>query len=336
MQNNFNEYAFTLIVDEFDGNISEDQKMELQAWRQLSAENEKIYQEFHSIKSEIDALAAFKEIDVNASWSKVNEGLDARVFNLRGSSSERKARATGSSTKKSYKWLYGLAASVIFVIGLLMFRSGGLDRLETGAGEHKRVTLPDGSWLALAEGTVIQYDSLGFNNKRELIFVKGEAFFRVIHNHEKPFLIKTDEATIQDLGTDFFVTKNKESVKVMVSSGTVALKALATGESRIISAGHSGLYSSNDKSLTEKPDTGAHEVQRLNKQLTFVNADLMEIVNKLKSVYGKNIVIKDRSLMHRKLTAPLSYQTVDSALSVIAASLQVKVARSGSGFVIMK
>lgn len=336
MQNNFNEYAFSLIVDEFEGNISEDQKKELQAWRQSSTENEKIYQEFYSIKSEIDLLAGIRKIDVNASWDKVNEGLDSKAFSLRNSSPEGSGPEFAIPPRRSYKWLLGLAASVLLVIGFFIFKPAGLDKLETAAGEHKRITLPDGSWLALNEGTLIQYDSLNFINRRELSLVKGEAFFSVVHNHDKPFLIKTDEITIQDLGTEFFVTKDKGSVKVKVSSGTVALKALSTGESKIIAAGHTGFYASNERSLTERPDTGAQQIRWLNNQLTFVNADLNDVVNKLKSVYGKNIMIKDSSLKHRKLTAPLAYQTVDSALSVIAATLQVKVTTSASGFLISK
>ncbi|WP_207532887.1 FecR family protein [Desertivirga arenae] len=335
MQNNFNEYAFSLIIDEFEGTISEDQKKELQAWRQAAAGNEKIYQEFYTIKSEIDLLAEYKGIDIEASWTKVNQGLDTKGFSLRTASVER-SELTIAAPGKNYKWIYGLAASILLVIGLWVFRPARVDHLETAAGEHKRMELPDGSWVALNEGTVIEYDSLNFSNKRELTLVKGEAFFKVIHNHEKPFLVRTDQATIQDLGTEFLVTKAKGSVKVLVSSGTVALKALATGESKIISAGYFGMYVSNEGVLTEKADTGARRMDWLNKQLSFVNTDLNEIVDKLKKVYGKEIIIKDSSLKHRKLTAPLAYQTVDSALSVIAASLQVKVVQSGSGFVISK
>jgi len=326
--NQYNEYAFALIIDEFEGEITEEQRRELQEWRNVSAENEQIYRDFYSIKTEIDSLADFRKIDPNSSWEKISGQLKDNVVALDSDKGKQ---------KHSYKWIYSIAASVILLCSLFLYKQANeLESIETAKGGHKRIILPDGSWVALNEETIIQFSRSDFKTRRELNLIQGQAYFQVTHNPKNPFIIKTKEASIEDLGTTFLATRNEKEVSVLVNSGKVELKSLSTGEAKVITPGRVGIYTINQNKITNTPASDTSQLKWLNTQLTFVNASLKDIVTKLQEVYGKEITIKDSSLRSRRLTAPLRYQTVDSALSVISASLQVKVIKNGNGYMILK
>jgi ferric-dicitrate binding protein FerR (iron transport regulator) len=93
---------------------------------------------------------------------------------------------------------------------------------ETKHGERKEIQLKDGTKVILNAKTKIIIPS-NFNEKSRLITLKGEAFFEVAHNVNKPFIIQSGEAKIKVLGTSFNV-KAYELDKLMavtVSTGKV-------------------------------------------------------------------------------------------------------------------
>ncbi len=75
---------------------------------------------------------------------------------------------------------------------------------KTTRGEKKKIILPDGSTVLLnAQSELLVMD--GFNGERREVNLRGEAFFDVSHNKDKPFKVHTDAFNINVLGTAFNV-----------------------------------------------------------------------------------------------------------------------------------
>ena len=76
--------------------------------------------------------------------------------------------------------------------------------ISTKNGSKTNVLLPDGTTVWLNAGSKLTYDKTYGNTLRE-VTLTGEAFFDVVHNAEKPFVIHTSKINIRVLGTKFNV-----------------------------------------------------------------------------------------------------------------------------------
>lgn len=117
-------------------------------------------------------------------------------------------------------WLGGaVAAALIGAVSLSSFDLFGNDsRIETLAGEHRTITLADGSKIEINGASVIEIDK---DRPRFARLESGEAMFHVVHRDKDPFVVETGDAKIVDLGTAFNVVRRDRQTSVAVSEGVV-------------------------------------------------------------------------------------------------------------------
>ena len=129
-------------------------------------------------------------------------------------------RPQAPSRPSRRRWFGGaLAAALVAVIAVP--QSGLLDganRIETAAGEHRTVKLPDGSSIEINGGSVVELDK---ERPRFARLESGEAMFHVVHRENDPFVVEAGAARIVDLGTAFNVVRRDRSTSVAVSEGVV-------------------------------------------------------------------------------------------------------------------
>lgn len=94
---------------------------------------------------------------------------------------------------------------------------------ETTVGELKNVNLSDGSRVTLGGGTKLVVDLSARTRSVELI--QGEAWFRVAHNPNWPFIVDAGDGAITAVGTAFLVTRDSDLVVVTVTDGTISVRA---------------------------------------------------------------------------------------------------------------
>ncbi len=96
---------------------------------------------------------------------------------------------------------------------------GNLQRVATRHGEQRSITLPDGSVVQLNTDTQITYRV--DNSVRRVNLESGEAFFDVAKDASRTFVVNTDKAEIQVVGTQFTVRRLANEVEVVVKEGKV-------------------------------------------------------------------------------------------------------------------
>ena len=118
-------------------------------------------------------------------------------------------------------WFGGaVAAALVAVVSLSSFNLlGDANRIETAAGEHRTVTLPDGSKIEINGASVVTLDD---DRPRFARLEQGEAMFQVVHRDDDPFVVEAGSAEIVDLGTAFNVVRRNAQTSVAVSEGVVA------------------------------------------------------------------------------------------------------------------
>lgn len=128
---------------------------------------------------------------------------------------------TRSSQRLSRRRWFGGAVAAALVGAIGLSASGLLgngDRIETAAGEHRTLTLADGSTIDINGGSVVEIDD---DRPRFARLESGEAMFRVAHRDGDPFVVEAGGARIVDLGTAFNVVRRDRATSVAVSEGVV-------------------------------------------------------------------------------------------------------------------
>lgn len=116
-------------------------------------------------------------------------------------------------------WRYAAAAAVVIGLATFLLWPAPSETLvvNTAAGEHRTVTLPDGSVAELNAGS-----SLAWTADRTLQ-LSGEAFFKV--KKGSTFTVETAQGKVEVLGTSFNVLSRASEFEVACETGRVAVTA---------------------------------------------------------------------------------------------------------------
>jgi ferric-dicitrate binding protein FerR (iron transport regulator) len=199
--------------------------------------------------------------------------------------------------------------------------------VSTKNGSKSKLQLPDGTQVWLNSGSNISYDN-DFGGATRQVQLTGEAFFDVVKDNARPFIIHTATVDIKVLGTAFNVRSYPEE-KVTETSlirGAVEVTLKANADKRIFLKPNEKLIVSNDSTLVKsdsiqvadvrkKPaamtltqvhhlnkDTVASEVLWTKNKLVFDGETLSEVALKLERWYGVKVIIQGDELKNIEYT----------------------------------
>lgn len=314
------EMIYSLIIDDLEQTISPADQQLLNDWRNSDSANEKTYQEFAHVQRNIDKLYDKNNLDSRLSWQSLDRKLSGQN--------------TGRVKRLSLWYKIAAAVVVILSIGYYFISANKYEIINTTeSASVRQLVLPDGTELVLNTGAVVKYDKKNFNADRRLILEKGEVFVHVVKHSGNQFRIKVDEIEIQDIGTSFTVSKNEQLASVVVEEGKVAMKH-AAGDQVLLTEGMRGLFVTGTKQLSSMVNTDLNYKAWVDKKFTFSEMPIEQVALQLQNVYKIPLDIKGEELKIKKLTATLHYQTLDSVLAVISASLQCKIIKGQNTYVL--
>ena len=122
----------------------------------------------------------------------------------------------------------GAAASVIVAvtgIGLVApyLRRRPPQRFQTAFGDVRRVQLDDGSSAVLDTDSAIEVD---FQPKvRHIKLERGEAWFQVAKDADRPFIVRQGTVEVRAVGTAFSVSTRTNGAAILVTEGVVELSS---------------------------------------------------------------------------------------------------------------
>ena len=131
------------------------------------------------------------------------------------------------------RWMAGAVAACItaFVLaaGWNVYKQKEETRFQTAIGEQAAVALPDGSSFDLNTNSRIWVD---YSQRQRVIRLeRGEAFFKVAHDTQRPFWVRAGDYWVRAVGTAFNVYLRPTGVEVTVSEGTVNVVKATANES---------------------------------------------------------------------------------------------------------
>ena len=203
------------------------------------------------------------------------------------------------------------------------------------AGHLKTIILPDGSKVFLNAATTIRFPSHFTSGNREVTLI-GEAYFEVIHNAEKPFLIYTGKVKTQVLGTSFNVKAyaNEPKITIAVTSGKVGVVA---GKSTImLTPNQTANYDPKEDRLLKGTTTDASSMKAwTNGTLIFRNQTLNEITRTLVRRYNTNIVIQNDHIARAILNARFDKnESLENVIGILCSYVDARYKHEGTTYLI--
>jgi len=146
--------------------------------------------------------------------------------------------------------LAGGGAAIAASIAGVALLSGGTS-YATAVGEIRRVPLGDGSIAAINTASAIEVRLA--ETGRDVRLDRGEAWFQVASDSNRPFVVAAGRARIRAVGTAFSVRRGDRGAHVLVTEGVVEVWADGAEGHRVRLAAGSRAFVADDAAIAETP-----------------------------------------------------------------------------------
>ncbi len=189
------------------------------------------------------------------------------------------------------------------------------------------IALPDGSSILLDPKSQIKYPKSFAANER-IVELSGSAFFEVIKNPLKPFLVKSQEMTTRVMGTSFRVDakNNNADFSVLVKSGKVAVYAADNKKQESIQLipNEEVVFNRSNQTLVKKavkPEIVEKSTPENIKQIVFTDVPIHQILELLSDNYNVPIKLNGSKLMDCSLTTSFKDEPLFEKIKIICQAI---------------
>ena len=341
-----------LIIDYLDGNISDSDKIDVEAWVAKSEENKTFFEE------------------VKKTWNNDVPGLDANQalnkFYKRIEKTENKSKPEPkviSINKKrkvfSLRIASQIAAALVIGVGLGYFlndnpadpgtvtaeiKTEKPDSLSAvrlieivSAEESVTKTLADGSIIHLKKNSSVSYPESFEDEIRSITLNKGSVFCEVEHKpNDAVFLVHGGKTTVQVVGTKFLVEKiSEDDLSVFVEEGLVIVyKNNDQIKQVLVSKGQKAISKTKNERVQVIGNADPNIMSWHSRDLNFKRMRMSEVIALMNNVYHTDIKVKDEEILDYELTAKFDGASPEEIMFYIGEIFNIEVKKEGDSFLI--
>ncbi|MCK4207038.1 FecR family protein [Brucella pituitosa] len=227
--------------------------------------------------------------------------------------------------------LFGaLAGGFIAYDGPMRLRADAM----SASNEMPIIKLEDGSTVQLNAGSAIAFDIT--DSERQVQLLRGEAYFIVAPDPQRPFTVRAANGEVTALGTKFDVKLKDGGADVVVTEHAVQVQTSATSsalnplDALQLEQGHSVFYDKKN---------GIGQVAMIDPELAaswrrghlvFENQPLEHVVEDIARHLPGRVMIASSDLAERRITGTFDLSAPSTALDDFITAFDLKVVRVGS------
>ncbi|MFA6085429.1 FecR family protein [Mucilaginibacter sp.] len=144
-------------------------------------------------------------------------------------------------------------------------------------GGQYQIVLPDGSKVLLNAASSLTYPTTFTGNTRH-VELKGEAYFEVAKNKEKPFIVKANDAEIKVLGTHFNVSAYADDAAITATLLEGAVRMSKGDISKLLNPGQQGITLNNQTGIALKNANVEQVMAWANGNFVFNDVSIKEVM----------------------------------------------------------
>lgn len=233
-----------------------------------------------------------------------------------------------------------VAIAILVLISTIVYNNMSQPEMHiitTALGEKKTVLLPDGSTVVLNSMSSLAYVD-GMKGQTRDVELIGEAYFDVMKNKEKPFIVKVNDLNIKVLGTKFNVDayENESNITTSLFEGAVSV-GVSDGSFELMSPGDETTYEKANKKLVKtQPEKIENKTAWQKNLLVFDNEKFENILKSLSREHDVIFISENATLNSLRITAQFSSSiSVDQALTILGESAEFKFRHEGNQYIIV-
>jgi transmembrane sensor len=244
----------------------------------------------------------------------------------------------------------GLAAVLVF--GAITWwpkppadRGHAFPTYTTTADGYQRVTLEDGSVLDLNGNSLVQVNYT--DDERRIHLVRGEVFFTVAKNKQRPFVVMAGSVAVRAVGTAFNVRMGKRDVEVLVAEGRVKVEnheasAIAPNRSPELGVGQRLIISSMGLAVPQPLQVQTLPLEAVRESLAwqeprlrFVDTPLVSVVAQFNRRNKIQIELRDATLHSMPVDGSFRAENVEAFIRLIESTGQIATERIGDDRIVL-
>jgi transmembrane sensor len=198
-----------------------------------------------------------------------------------------------------------IAVSALVAAGLVLMLAGGAwyfwpalrptvdtRSYATVIGQRQEVRLSDGTRLELNTNTRMRASVTATG--RTVTLDEGEAYFDVVHDAARPFVVYAGNRRITDLGTKFSVFRYGDDVRVTVREGRVKVEILGQASQSVVTdGGHEVVTKAGETLVLTKPDADIDkDLSWRSGMLVFKEQTLAEAADQFNRYNARQILVE--------------------------------------------
>jgi len=218
-----------------------------------------------------------------------------------------------------------IIASVYYLMNNSDLKKSELLVMNSGDKSKIKIELKDGSIVWLNKQTILKYPEKFNKNKRE-VYLKGEAFFDIAENKQKPFIIYTQKTSVKVRGTEFNVRayEHDNEVSVSVISGKVKFTVNEIPSKNIeLEKGENGIFNQSIDTLILAKNLNQNNFSWRTGKIVFTETEMPEVCATLSKHYFQKIKIADSAIKSLTFTGSFENQMLEEVLSLMDYALGV-------------
>lgn len=228
-----------------------------------------------------------------------------------------------------YAAIFILASVLGFMADYVLYpkesvTSGDLIEYSSEKGSVSTIHLTDGSAIWLSSGTNLVIDK---NTKGETVArLNGEAYFDLIPDPKRKFIVDLGQFQIRDIGTTFNVRayESEHTISTTLIKGQIDLMKDSGKSFMTVKPGEYVEYDKNNKEIAVNQQDPSIVTAWKDGKFVFIDQPLSEICSELENWYNVEIQIEDQKLASTRYTSVVKRSTtVEMVLRILSITDQI-------------
>ena len=158
-----------------------------------------------------------------------------------------------------------------------------------------------------------------FEGDTRSLYLKGEAFFEVAPDKNKPFIVHSGSSKTTVLGTSFNLRaySKEDEVKLTVVTGKVAFTLVDDKERVIVTPGDAAVFDNSSKTITQFTNNDANFLSWKTGHLLFDDTPVNQLIYALQRHYNVEIKVDQDKTLNCRFTGDFQETELENAMKVI-------------------
>ncbi|SNY92070.1 FecR family protein [Flagellimonas pacifica] len=191
-------------------------------------------------------------------------------------------------------------------------------------GQTFNLTLSDGTKVWLNAGTRLKFpQNLNSTTQNRIVYLDGEAFFDVIKDEKRPFIVNAENLDIKVLGTQFNVSAYKSDGEIATTlvEGSVNVYENSNPDAKILlTPNHQASFIKENGSMSKKKVDTRLYTSWMENRLIIDNLTFEEVLIKLERTHNVSIINQVGKLKSEVYKGEFENEDIQNILQTIAVS----------------